>query len=99
MDLSYKIQIAYEAQTDRMIDEMYSPTCIECEMCREYFYSNCALGIKYDSNLDFCSDRCVDLWEETFSHDYAEGEFNNLDNQSSIHPSFCTPNHTINQKD
>ena len=98
MDWIDRMQIAYEAQTDRMIDEMYGPRCIECAMCQEYFNSDNALGTKYDSKLDFCSDDCVDLWEEEFAHEYEEGECDDLDNQSSIHPAFCTTNRTTIQK-
>ena len=43
MDWIDRMEIAYEAQTDRMIDEMYAPRAIECAMCEEYFNSDDAL--------------------------------------------------------
>jgi len=97
MDWIDRMQIAYEAQTDRMIDEMYGPRSIECAMCSEYFSSDDALGTKYDPKLDFCSDDCVESWEEEFAHDYEEGE-GEMDNQSTIHPVVCTSNHITIQK-
>lgn len=97
MDWIDRMQIAYEAQTDRMIDEMYGPRSIECAMCNEYFNSDDSLGTKYDSKLDFCSDSCVETWEGEFAHEYEEGE-RVLDIQSTIHPVVCTPNHTSIQK-
>lgn len=98
MDWIDRMEIAYEAQTHRMIDEMYGPKPIECTMCEEYFSSDNALTTKYDPKLDFCSDDCVDRWEEEFAHEYEEeGEWK-LDNQSTIHPVVCTPNHTTIQK-
>jgi hypothetical protein len=97
MDWIDRMQIAYEAQTDRMIDEMYGPRSIECAMCEEYFNSDNAVGTKYEQKLDFCSDDCVEAWEEEFAHDYEEEE-EELDNQSTIHPVFCTTSHTAIQK-
>ncbi|MGH2640047.1 MAG: hypothetical protein ACRDF4_12325 [Rhabdochlamydiaceae bacterium] len=97
MDWIDRMQIAYEAQTDRMIDEMYGPRPIECAMCNEYFSSDDALGTKYDSKLDFCSDSCVETWEEEFAHEYEEGECE-LDIQSTRNPDVCTSNHTSIQK-
>ena len=97
MDWIDRMQIAYEAQTDRMIDEMYGPRSIECAMCDEYFNSDNAVGTKYDPKLDFCSDDCAESWEEEFAHEYEEGE-GEMDNQSPIQPYVCITNHTTIQK-
>ena len=53
MDWIDRMEMAYEAQTDRMIDEMYAPRAIECAMCEEYFNSDDALETKYDSKFTF----------------------------------------------
>lgn len=97
MDWIDRMEIAYEAQTHRMIDEMYGPKPIECTMCEEYFSSDDALATKYNPKLDFCSDDCVDRWEEEFAHEYEEGE-EKLENQSTSNPDVCTSNHTSIQK-
>lgn len=97
MDWIDRMQVAYEAQTDRMIDEMYGPRSIECAMCAEYFNSDNSFGTKYDPKLDFCSDDCVESWEEECAHDYEEAG-DELDNQSPIYPVFCTPSHITIQK-
>jgi hypothetical protein len=97
MDWIDRMQIAYEAQTDRMIDEMYGPRSIKCAMCEEYFISDNAIGTKHNPQLDFCSDECIESWEEEFAHDYEEvGDW--LDNQSPIYPVACTPSHMAIQK-
>lgn len=99
MDWIDRMQIAYEAQTDRMIDEMYGPKLIECDLCEEYFRSDKSVGTKYNPKLDFCSDECAERWEEEFSHDYVdEIEIIELDSQSTIQPALCTPNHITIQK-
>lgn len=94
MDWIDRMQIAYEAQTDCMIDGMYGPKLIECVMCEEYFMSDKSIETKYNPELDFCSEDCVERWEEEFSHDYEEdAEIIRLDSQSTIQPVLCTPNH------
>lgn len=97
MDWIDRMQIAYEAQTDRMIDEMYGPRSIECAMCEEYFSSDDAHETKLEPKLNFCSDECVESWEEENAHDYEEVD-DELDNQSTIHPVFCTTSHKAIQK-
>lgn len=97
MDWIDRMEIAYEAQTDRLIDEMYAPRSIECAICEEYFNSDDALETKYESKLAFCSDDCIDKWEEENAHDYEELD-ENLENQFSIYPAFCTTIHPTIKK-
>jgi hypothetical protein len=85
-----KMEIAYEAQTDRMIDEMYAPKPVECAMCEEYFCSGETLETKYNLKLFFCSEECMDQWEEEYAKEIEEGEWNNLDNQFPIFPTNWT---------
>lgn len=82
-----RMEIAYEAQTDRMIDEMYEPKPVECAMCENYSCSDDALETKYNPKLSFCSEECVDQWEEEYEKEIKEGEGNDMDNQF---PSFPT---------
>lgn len=97
MDWIDRIEMAYEAQTDRMIDEMYAPRFIECAMCEEYFNSDDSLETKYDSKFAFCSHDCIDQWEEENAHDYEEVD-ENLENQLSTYPAFCTTIHPTIKK-
>jgi|JI9StandDraft_2_1071091.scaffolds.fasta_scaffold85242_3 hypothetical protein len=98
MDWIDRMEIAYEAMTDRLIDEMYAPKIIECAQCSEYFNSENSFE-SAGSALDFCSESCADSWEEEFASDNEEGECINLDNQLSIHPVFCTSTQTTIQKE
>lgn len=98
MDWIDRMEIAYEAMTDRMIDEMYAPRSIECAQCREYFNSENSFEAA-GSDLDFCSESCVDSWEEEFAFENEEGECEELDNQLSIHPVICTSIQTTIQKE
>lgn len=97
MDWIDRMEMAYEAQTDRMIDEMYAPRSIECAMCEEYFNSDYALETQYNSKLAFCSDDCIEQWEEENAHDYEE-EDESLENQLSTYPAFCTTIHPTIKK-
>ena len=98
MDWIDRMEIAYEAMTDRMIDEMYAPRSIECAQCREYFSSDDSFEAA-GSDLDFCSESCADSWEEEFAFENEEGECTELDNQLSIHPVICTSIQTTIQKE
>ncbi len=97
MDWIDRMQIAYEAQTDRMIDEMYAPRPIECAMCEEYFCSDEALETKYNHKLSFCSDDCLERWEEEHELENEEGE-EDLDNQFASFPTNCTSIQSTIQK-
>ncbi len=97
MDWIDRMQIAYEAQTDRMIDEMYAPRPIECAMCQEYFCSDEALETKYNHKLSFCSDDCLEQWEEEYELENEEGE-GELDNQFASFPTNCTSIQSTIQK-
>ncbi len=99
MDWIDRMQIAYEARTDRMIDEMYGPRFIECAQCSEYFNSENALESEHARRLDFCSEECLDAWEEDFLSENEKDERGVLDNQLSIHPVICTYSHTTIQKE
>ena len=92
-----RMQIAYEARTDRMIDEMYGARFIECSQCNEYFNSEDAFESEHAKRLDFCSENCLDTWEEDFLLETEEGEV--LDNQLPIRPVICTYSHTKTQKE
>lgn len=100
MDWIDRMEIAYEAQTHRMIDEMYGPKPIECAMCEEYFSSDDALTTKYNPKLDFCSDDCVDRWEEEFAHEYEEGggswTTSQPATQTSVHPTIHQSKKQVN---
>jgi hypothetical protein len=98
MDWIDRMEIAYEAMTDRLIYEMYVPRIIECSQCREYFNSENSFG-NAGSDLDFCSESCADSWKEEFDSENEEGECSDLDNQLSIHPVFCTSIRTTIQKE
>jgi len=84
-----RMEIAYEAQTDRMIDEMYAPKPVECAMCQENFCSDEELETKYNPKLSFCSEECVTQWEEEYEQENEEGE-ENLENQLPIFPTSWT---------
>ena len=97
MDWIDRMQIAYEAQTDRMIDEMYAPRPVECAMCEEYFCSDEALETKYNHKLSFCSDDCLEQWEAEYELENEEGE-GDLDNQFASFPTNCTSIQSTIQK-
>ena len=67
-----RMEIAYEAQTARMIDDMYAPRACECTWCEEYFNEDNAIESLYCDDVQFCSDDCMENWEEEFKHDYEE---------------------------
>lgn len=85
MDWIDRMEIAYETQTDRMIDEMYAPKPVECATCQEIFCSDEELETKYNQKLSFCSEECVTQWEEEYEQENEEGE-EILENQLSIFP-------------
>lgn len=85
-----RMEIAYEAQTDRMIDEMYAPQPVECAMCEECCSSDNALETKYNQKLSFCSEECINQWEKEYEQESEEGEGNDLDNQFPIFPTNWT---------
>ena len=85
-----RMEIAYEAQTDRMIDEMYAAKPVEFAMCEKYFCSDETLETKYNPKLSFCSEECIDRWEEEYEKEIEEGEGDCLDSQLPIFPTNWT---------
>lgn len=67
-----RMAAAYEAQTDRMIDDMYAPRACECTWCEDLFNEDYAIESVYRDDLQFCSDDCMENWEEENKHDYEE---------------------------
>lgn len=65
---------AYEDQTLRMIDSMYAPTVCECLICENRFYEDDAVKSIYNNQHDFCSEYCMNEWDEENKHDYIDEE-------------------------
>lgn len=93
MNWEDRMQMAYEAQTDRMIDDMYAPRAIECSMCDEYFNEDNALETELCSKKVFCCESCLEDWEEEYGWEYKEEEGNQPAIQLVIKPAVQLPNH------
>jgi hypothetical protein len=69
-----RMEMAYEAQTARMIDDMYAPVPCECSWCDEYFDEDNVVESDLSDTVQFCSEDCLENWEEENKHDYEEEE-------------------------
>lgn len=67
-------QSQYENNSLSLIDAMYAYTICECLICESKFYEGDEYKSDYNNKFDFCSEKCVCIWNEENKHDYIEEE-------------------------
>lgn len=59
-----------EAWTDRLWQEKHGAKKIECDWCHEDFLDSEIFGTGNETELNFCSEKCVDEFEKENKGEY-----------------------------